>query len=58
MKIQFKDSSYIDCKQEDNKIIFIISSKDGNNPLKKITNIVELTKEQYIQLTSDIKIIS
>jgi hypothetical protein len=56
MKIQFDDKSYIECKKSDNpdKIIIIISAKDQLNNLKKITNAVEITKEEFKRLTSDI----
>lgn len=55
MKIQFDDKSYIDCQKSNDKIIVIISAKDGNDPLKKITNAVELSKEEFIKLISDVQ---
>ena len=57
MKIQFDDKSYIECRRSDNpgKILLIISAKDGGNSLKKITNAVELTGEEFKQLISDIQ---
>ena len=57
MKIQFDDKSYIECRKSDNpgKILLIISAKDGGNSLKKITNAVELTGEEFKQLISDIQ---
>jgi nitrate reductase NapAB chaperone NapD len=56
MKIQFEDKSYIECRKSDNpgKIIIIISAKDGSNNLKKITNAVEITSEEFKSLISDI----
>ena len=54
MKISFEDSSYIECKKDGDKIIFIIQAKDNNNALKKTTNAVEITKEQFKQLISDV----
>jgi nitrate reductase NapAB chaperone NapD len=56
MKISFPDKSYIECKKSDNpdKIIIIISAKDQNNSLKKITNAVEITKEEFKRLISDV----
>lgn len=52
MKIVFEDKSYIDCVKSDNpgKIIITISAKDHNDPLKKITNAVEITTEEFKQL--------
>jgi nitrate reductase NapAB chaperone NapD len=52
MKIQFEDKSYIECKKSENpgKIIIIISAQDHDNPLKKITNAVELTAEEFKSL--------
>lgn len=55
MKIQFEDTSYIECRRVDGKIIFVISAKDYHDPLKKIVNTVELTPAQLIQLISDVK---
>lgn len=52
MKIEFEDQSFIECKKSDttNKIVIIIQAKDSENPLKKITNIVELTSDELKQL--------
>lgn len=56
MKIQFDDKSYIDCrKSEDDKIVIIVSAKDYDNPLKKITNSVELSIEDFKKLISDVQ---
>ena len=56
MKISFPDKSYVECKKSDNpdKIIIIISAKDQSNALKKITNAVEISKEEFKKLISDI----
>lgn len=56
MKISFDDKSYIECRKSDNpgKIIIIISAKDQNNAQKKITNAVEISKEEFQKLISDI----
>lgn len=56
MKIEFEDKSYIQFKKSNNSdtIVVTIQAKDFANPLKKITNTVELTKEQFKQLLSDI----
>ena len=55
MKIQFPDKSFIEIKKkEGNKVLVIIQAKDHENPLKKITNAVELTAEEFKQLLSDV----
>lgn len=58
MKITFEDKSYIECRKSDNpgKIIVIISAKDHDSPLKKITNAVEITMAEFKQLVSDVQI--
>jgi hypothetical protein len=54
MKITFTDKSYIECRKENGKITIMISAKDHQNPLKKITNTVELTEEEFKQLISNL----
>ena len=55
MKIQFDDKSYIECKKnEAGNIVILIQAKDQSNPLKKITNAVELTAEQFKNLVLDV----
>lgn len=55
MKIQFDDKSFIEAKKtDDGKILIIIQAKDHENPLKKITNAVELSAEEFKELVSDI----
>jgi len=55
MKISFEDKSYIECKVNDaGKMVIIIQAKDQSNPLKKITNAVELTLEQFKLLVSEV----
>lgn len=58
MKIIFEDKSYIEARKSDNpdKIIIIISAKDQENPLKKITNAVEISAAEFKQLISDVQI--
>lgn len=55
MKITFADKSYVECRKSDSpgKIIVAISAKDHENPLKKITNAVELTAEEFKKLISE-----
>lgn len=56
MKITFNDKSYIECRKSDNpgKIIIVISAKSQDNPLKKITNAVEIDSDEFKSLISDI----
>lgn len=56
MKIEFNDKSYIECRKSDqpDKIVITISAKDYDNPLKRITNAVELTAEEFKRLLSDV----
>lgn len=56
MKIEFDDKSYIECKKSDthNKVIIVISAKDINNKLKRVTNSVEIDLEQFKALYSSI----
>lgn len=58
MKIQFDDGSFVEIKKSDSpdKLLVIVSAKDHMNPLKKITNAAEITKEQFKQLISDVQI--
>lgn len=58
MKITFEDKSYIECKKSENpgKIIIMIAAKSQDNPLKKITNAVEIDMNEFKQLISDIKV--
>lgn len=55
-KLLFPDQSYIEIKKskEPGKILITIQAKDHDNYLKKITNCVEITEEQYRELTSDV----
>lgn len=57
MKITFDDKSYVEARKSDDpdKIVIIISAKDHNNPLKKITNAVEISKAEFKLLISDVQ---
>lgn len=55
MKISFDDKSSIEFRKSDSgNIVIIISAKDSSNPLKKITNAVEITTDEFKKLSSDI----
>jgi hypothetical protein len=58
MRISFEDKSYIECVKSDNpgKIVMTISAKDHTDPLKKITNAVEITVEEFKKLISDVQV--
>jgi hypothetical protein len=58
MKIIFDDKSYIDCYKSDQpgKIMMVIAAKDATDPLKKITNAVELSMDEFKKLISDIQV--
>lgn len=57
MKIEFNDKSYVECRKSNNpnKVLLIISAKDHENPLKKITNAVEIDLSQLQLLISDVQ---
>lgn len=53
MKIEFEDKSYIEFKKNNNKILISIQVVNQNDQLRKITNTVELTEEQFKQLFNE-----
>ena len=57
MRISFDDKSYVECRKSDtpDKIVLIISAKDNDNSRKKITNAVEITKEEFQKLILDVQ---
>jgi len=56
MKIAFNDKSFIECSHSDSpgKIVITISASDRTDPLKRITNAVEISMEEFKKLISDI----
>jgi len=56
MKIVFDDKSFVECNKADEsgKIVLTISAKDRSDPLKKITNAVEISMDEFKTLVSDI----
>lgn len=56
MKIEFDDKSYIECRKSENpdKIIITVSAKDKDNLRKRIINAVEISKEDFTKLISDV----
>ncbi len=57
MKITFDDKSFVTCYISDDgsKVIISISASDRSDKLKKTTNSVELTLDEFKTLVSDIK---
>jgi hypothetical protein len=57
MKIVFEDKSYAECykSNQPGKIVLVISAKDHTDPNKKTTNAVELTREEFDRLISEVK---
>jgi len=57
MKIEFDDKSYIECRKSTTlgKVLIIISAKDQSNALKKTTNTVEISEEEFKKLISDVQ---
>ncbi len=53
MKISFEDKSYIELKKEQDKYVVIISGRDSSDRLKKITNSVMLTEQQFQELVRE-----
>jgi len=56
MKIKFEDKSFVEVqKTPDNKILLIIQARDSSNSRKHITNVCELTFDQFQSLFNSIK---
>jgi len=54
MRIDFEDKSYLEIKKSDGKVLIIVQAKDTENPRKNITNICEITIEQFKSLCAEI----
>ena len=56
MKVTFEDKSYLEIKksEDSNKIVVVISAKDYSNPLKKITNSVEIDMSKFKEMINSI----
>lgn len=59
MRLEFdeKGYNYIEFKKAKNSkkdIAIVLSSKDNKNPLSAITNSVEITNEEFLELISDL----
>lgn len=56
MKKSFDDKSSVEFRKSNNPghIYIVISAKDVDNPLKKITNAAEITVEDFKYLISDL----
>ena len=55
MRIDFEDKSYVEIRRstEPSKLLLLIQARDYSDPMKRITNSVELTEQQLMQLTSE-----
>jgi len=58
MKITFDDKSYLDIRISNNpgNIYVIVSAKDKDNDLKRITNSVEITIEQFKKIIGELNL--
>jgi hypothetical protein len=56
MRITFDDKSFVECKRSDNpgKVMIVISASDRSDPLKKTTNAVEISQEEFQKLVADV----
>lgn len=54
MKIEFEDKSYIEVKKSGDKILVIVQAKDTENPRKNITNICEISLDQFKSLYEEV----
>jgi hypothetical protein len=56
MKILFEDKSYIEIRRSDEpgKILVVVSAKDNQNPLKRITNTAEITEDEFNKLVNEV----
>lgn len=55
MKISFDDTSYIEVTLSPmGKVIVVLSARDGKNPKNNIVNSVEISREQFLQLSVEI----
>jgi hypothetical protein len=56
MKIEFEDKSYVEVSKSNDpdKVYITIQAKDHQNSLKKITNSVEITLDQFKKIISEV----
>lgn len=56
MRINFDDTSYVDISFSPTaeKIVIILSARDGKNPKNTIVNSVEISKEQFFQISKEV----
>ncbi len=55
MKIEFEDKSWLEIKKDNDKITIAIQAKDFNNKFKKITNMVEISIEEFFNIVKELK---
>lgn len=54
MRIDFDDGSYVEFRKSDDKYLIIVSAKDAQNSLKRITNAAEISVEELNSLIKSI----
>lgn len=54
MKIDFADKSYVSLESKDGIIVISIGASSQDNPLSMIINTVELSKEDFEKLVSNL----
>lgn len=54
MKIEFEDKSWLEIKKENDKVVIAIQAKDFNNKFKKITNMVEISMEEFFNIVKEL----
>lgn len=56
MRIDFDDTSYVDIffSQAIEKVVIILSARDGKNHKNTIVNSVEISKEQFLQISKEV----
>lgn len=56
-KLIFDDNSFIEIRKssEPDKVVIMISSRDGDNPRTKITNACEITMKEFKSLIGDVQ---
>jgi uncharacterized protein YpmS len=54
MKIDFPDKSYVEAESKEGKVVISIGANSQDNPLSMVVNTVELSKEEFSKLISNL----
>lgn len=54
MRIDFSDKSYVQASIKEGKVIISIGATSQDNPLSMVVNTVELSKEEFDKLISNL----